>query len=139
MCEDFIKYDDCDHCPYRLCFRCSICGDAFCCSYCGDECCWCIYVYTPCTCGTCSICREFGGKYGFGRVTNSGDRPTVGDALAILRHLVGLPSPIDTDPHALAASTILTRWGERPMINDALIILQFLIGIKSPLDRHYSV
>jgi hypothetical protein len=81
---------------------------------------------------------NMGGEYGFGRVLNNGDIPTLQDALVILRHLVGLPTPIATDNAAKAAAAITNPTTGEIVIQDALVILRFLVNLPSPrLDAIY--
>jgi serine/threonine protein kinase len=89
-------------------------------------------------CSDCSDCRKIGGVYGFGRVTDSGEKPGIQDALEILNHVVGLPSIIDGNPDALAAAKITAPLSnDPPEIADALAILTFAVGLDSPLDEWY--
>jgi hypothetical protein len=74
-----------------------------------------------------------GGRYGFGRVTNSGELPTVQDALQILRFLVGLSNAIEDDPDARLAANITNPGMNRPSVQDALQILRFLVKLPSPV------
>ncbi|MCL1832635.1 MAG: hypothetical protein FWG45_06995, partial [Oscillospiraceae bacterium] len=86
-------------------------------------------------CRNCPDCGYLGGKYGFGRVTNSGTVPQMADALAILRFLVKLSSPITSDLNARAAANITAPGNGDPKMADALAILRFLVKLSSPLDR----
>jgi hypothetical protein len=89
-------------------------------------------------CKNCSDCGLHGGKFGFGRVTNTGEQPTVQDALAVLRFIVGLPSPITENADARAAANITTPGSGDPSVQDALAILRFLVNLSSPgLDEVY--
>jgi Leucine-rich repeat (LRR) protein len=90
----------------------------------------------PCDCRNCGDCGFLGGRFGFGRVTNNThtDRPTVADALAILRYLIGLPSVIDDCDDARAAANITTPGLGDPVVNDALQVLRSLVGLNSLLD-----
>jgi endoglucanase len=92
-------------------------------------------------CNSCDSCGFNGGLFGFGRVTNdtSADTPVIGDALAILRYVIGLPSPIVANANARAAAIIIEPDTDRtsPEIGDALTILRFVIGLPSELDEFY--
>jgi hypothetical protein len=96
---------------------------------CSNECC--IFCNN---CKNCPDCGFHGGRFGFGRVTNANTTPAVGDALAILRFLVGLSNPIDTCNDARAAANIITPGLGDPVIGDALAILRHIIGLPSALD-----
>ena len=77
--------------------------------------------------------------YGFGRITNSAAyTPQMADALAILRFLVKLSSPITGDPNARVAANITAPGNGDPKMADALAILRFLVKLSSPLDAHYK-
>jgi hypothetical protein len=93
----------------------------------------------PCFNCTLESCGFLGGRYMFGRVTNSSIQPEIGDALAILRFVIGLSSPITTDADAHAAA-IIANPGTRnnPDLEDALAILRFVIGLSSPLDDFWD-
>jgi hypothetical protein len=58
----------------------------------------------------------------------------VGDALAILRYLVGLSSPIATNSESRAAANITTPGLGEPTVKDALAILRYCVGLPSALD-----
>ncbi|MCL1831840.1 MAG: hypothetical protein FWG45_02880 [Oscillospiraceae bacterium] len=88
-------------------------------------------------CLNCDGCGYQGGIYGFGRVTDSGDVPQMADALAILRFVVKLSSPLDTDINAVAAASI-TSPGNTPQMADALAVLRFMVKLSSPLDKYYK-
>jgi hypothetical protein len=95
------------------------------------------YSVPPCNCYNCSDCDYLGGRFGFGRVTNShlSNRPVVQDAVAILRYIVGLSSPIaDCDDARAAANITVPGLGE-PIVQDAIAILRFLVGLPSILDN----
>jgi hypothetical protein len=92
--------------------------------FCNHECC-----NPPCDCLSCTECGYRGGRFGFGRV-NGGEHVTVQDALAILRFIVGLPSPIDTCADARAAAMITNPLANRPSLQDALAILRHLVDSK---------
>ncbi|MCL1831844.1 MAG: leucine-rich repeat domain-containing protein [Oscillospiraceae bacterium] len=84
-------------------------------------------------CNSCEICGFHGGRYGFGRVTNgTSANPAMADALAILRFLVKLSSPIDSDPNALAAACITNPGAQAPAMADALQVLRFLVKLSAP-------
>jgi len=87
---------------------------------------------TPCPCRDCVICGQRGGAFGLGRVTNTGKTPEVADALAILRYVVGLSSPLSDSPSARSAARIVSTSGN-PEVADALAILRFVVGLSSPL------
>jgi len=88
----------------------------------------------PCDCLNCVDCGFFGGRFGFGRVTNSGTLPDISDALAILRYLVSLPNAISVCDDARAAAIITAAGsGSSPGIADALAILRFLVNLPSPV------
>jgi hypothetical protein len=118
---------------------CDTCGNYPCeclCEDCGEQLCVC------CDCRNCNSCGFLGGRFGFGRVTAGGntpnDRPTVTDALAILRHLVRLSSPIQTCADSRAAANITNPGSGNPTVQDALQILRFLVRLSSPrLDEVY--
>jgi hypothetical protein len=61
----------------------------------------------------------------------------IGDALAILRYLVGLSSPLDAGRGSRAwyAALITNPNAERPQIGDALAILRKLVNLPSVLDN----
>ena len=96
----------------------------------------------PCKCGHCETCGFDplkGGKYGFGRVTNSNSSaPAMADALAILRYVVKLSSPIDTDAQARAAACITRPESGEPAMADALAVLRFIVYLSNPLDEYYT-
>jgi hypothetical protein len=96
------------------------------------------HMYTPCECLNCADCGYFGGRFGFGRVTNSGNSPEVGDALAILRYVVGLHSPISDCVNARAAANITNPGLGSPTVRDALQILRSLVGLPSVLDTELA-
>jgi hypothetical protein len=86
-------------------------------------------------CQNCTFCGHNGGRFGFGRVTNTGPLgtpPTVTDALAILRYLVGLSSQISDCTDARAAANIVNPQSDEPNIVDGLQILRYLVGLSSP-------
>ena len=85
-----------------------------------------------CDCKNCEDCGFLGGQYGFGRVTG-GEEISIADALAVLRHLVGLPNPIDDNENSRAAAAITSPGGEIT-IADALAILRYLVGLPSPIS-----
>jgi hypothetical protein len=72
-----------------------------------------------------------------GNVFGNGNRPSVNDALQILRSLVRLSNVIDNNAIALNAANI-TRQGQsgvnRATVNDALQILRNLVRLSSSLD-----
>jgi len=68
-----------------------------------------------------------------GDVTDTGEI-IIADALAILRYLVGLPSPIADCNNARIASLITDPTANSPTIADALAILRHLVGLPSELD-----
>ncbi|MCL1832274.1 MAG: hypothetical protein FWG45_05110 [Oscillospiraceae bacterium] len=106
------------------------------------ECSGCSYTPPPNDCDVvvdpCKNCDDCGGvkggRRGFGRITGNSEKPQLGDALAILRLLVGLSSPIRSDYDALAASTITNPGTDKPTMSDALAILRFVVGLSTPLD-----
>jgi hypothetical protein len=57
---------------------------------------------------------------------------SVGDALAILRYTVGLPSILNTCPDAYQAALIVSE--DTPGVRDALQILRSVVGLPSVLD-----
>jgi hypothetical protein len=59
-----------------------------------------------CECLNCIDCGFYGGKFGFGRVTNNVEGIVIQDALAILRELVGLSSVVADCENARAAAAI---------------------------------
>jgi hypothetical protein len=91
-----------------------------------------------CECNNCSDCGFEGGKFGFGRLRGTGnDKPEVGDALQILRNLVGLSSVLDdSNPdleHVINAGNI-TRPEEdidKLQVGDALQVLRFLVNLST--------
>ncbi|MCL2754462.1 MAG: metallophosphoesterase family protein [Oscillospiraceae bacterium] len=93
-----------------------------------------------CDCLNCVDCDFLGGRYGFGRVTNTAAIPGVADALSIMRFIIGLESGIKTDNDARAAANITSpgSGSPDPTLNDALAILRYIIGLDSPLDAHYT-
>jgi hypothetical protein len=78
-----------------------------------------------------------GGAFGFGNVTG-GSEPAVRDALAILRYVVGLDSPIAACDKARAAANITTPGLGRPSAIDALQILRQVVGLPSRLGWYES-
>ncbi|MCL1831742.1 MAG: hypothetical protein FWG45_02375 [Oscillospiraceae bacterium] len=76
---------------------------------------------------------ERGGAFGLGRVTDSSPEPSIADALAILRYLVGLSNPITQCEDARAAALITNTNSPNPTIQDALAILRFVVGLSSPV------
>jgi hypothetical protein len=56
----------------------------------------------------------------------------VGDALAILRYLVGRPNPISNSEGSFQAALIVST--EKPAVQDALQILRHLAGLPSVFD-----
>ena len=64
--------------------------------------------------------------------------PSMGDALQILRSVVGLSNSIDGNAIALAASNITEHDGDKPKMADALAILRFIVNLNGPLDKHYK-
>gem|GEM_PF-7052033 len=137
ICEN-CGYYSCD-CASALEPNCEACGKYPCvcyglepnCKDCGKN---------PCVCKPLdpNINYTVGGKYGFGRVTNgSSDAPQMADALAILRFLVKLSSPIGTDANSRAAANITNPGAGDPKMADALALLRFLVKLSSPLDPYY--
>jgi hypothetical protein len=98
---------------------------------CGD-CAECEFV---CKCNNCDSCGFRGGRYGLGRV-HGGARPTIHDALAILRFIVGLPSGLDGCDDARIAANITHPSPEPqdPVLADALQILRKLVGLLNRID-----
>jgi hypothetical protein len=113
------------------CGNCEVCGfcECGCCEHCGDcgVCCDC----DPCN--NCESCGYLGGKFGFGRVTDSGE-PSVHDALAILRYISGFSSPIADCLNARAAASITNPATGKPTEQDALQILRFVAGLPNMID-----
>jgi hypothetical protein len=66
-----------------------------------------------------------------GDVDNNGEIQ-VQDAIAILRHMVGLPSQIEEGNRAWQAAII--TGGSAPQVQDAIAILRRLVGLPSALD-----
>jgi uncharacterized protein YkwD len=94
-------------------------------------------------CGDCMSCPDCGfrgGRYGFGRVTDTGERPELRDALQILRYLVNLSNIIDRDLDldSFLAAMITNPQGGIILIADALQILRFLVRLPNMLDEHYT-
>ena len=90
-------------------------------------------------CNNCPDCGFLGGRFGFGRVTDSGKIPAICDALEILRFIIGLDNAVSKTPDARAAAIICDK-GTRdsPIVADALAVLRFIIGLDSPLlDKTY--
>jgi V8-like Glu-specific endopeptidase len=132
--------EDCDLCYHgHTAEATATCTTPQVCTVCSDEiappnpCGDCIDCDFACNCLTCDNCGFFGGKFGFGRVTNTGGSPAITDALAILRYLVGLSSPIATCNNARAAANITNHGLGSPVITDALAILRFLVELESPV------
>jgi hypothetical protein len=72
------------------------------------------------------VCEKFRGRlYG-------GEEYSIGDALAILRYTVGLPSILNICPDAYAAALIVSE--DTPGVRDALQILRSVVGLSSVLD-----
>jgi hypothetical protein len=88
-----------------------------------------------CECNNCDHCGFIGGRFGFGRVTDHDEIPGLRDALAILRFLVNLSSPIAEcdDAHAAAMITNPGGVGGAPLLRDALAVLRFTVGLESPV------
>jgi murein DD-endopeptidase MepM/ murein hydrolase activator NlpD len=88
-----------------------------------------------CDCLNCIRCGWHGGRFGFGHVLGN---EVIGtdDAVAIMRHIVGLPSPIADCDDARAAA-ILTDVGRRsaPTVNDAIAIMRYLAGESSEINH----
>jgi Leucine-rich repeat (LRR) protein len=100
-----------------------------------DSCCtlWTVCIHRP------HLYNAFGP--GSGNVLNrarNGQQPDVQDALAILRFVVGLPSPISVCNHARAAANITSPLLSNPTLNDAVAILRFAIGLPGRLDRFWT-
>ncbi|MCL1881737.1 MAG: hypothetical protein FWF76_06120 [Oscillospiraceae bacterium] len=89
-------------------------------------------ITSQCECKNCNRCGFLGGEYGFGHVTG-GRNITIADALAILRYLVDLSSPIDDSDNSRAAAAI-TNPGGNITIADALAILRYLVDLPSTLN-----
>jgi hypothetical protein len=128
---------DCN--PPCTCGTCAACNPG--CNNCGT-CAVCKPDVTVCTCTNWGTCTNHGGRFGFGNVTG-GTRPSVTDALQILRTIVRLPSVLNggvplpggaTPADALAAANI-TRAGQpgidRPQVSDALQILRFIVRLST--------
>ncbi|MCL1832332.1 MAG: hypothetical protein FWG45_05405, partial [Oscillospiraceae bacterium] len=88
-----------------------------------------------CACRNCENCGFLGGAYGFGRVTNKSAKPQIEDALAILRYLVKLSSPIDNNVNARAAACITNPGSNEPKMADALAILRKIVKLSSELEK----
>ena len=88
-----------------------------------------------CTCRSCPDCGFHGGRFGFGRVTNTGDIPQIDDALTILRYLLGLSSPIRDCNDARAAANIVNPGFGEPQVADALQLLRKIIGLPNMIDN----
>jgi hypothetical protein len=115
-------------CEDEDCGECWLCFDyEWPCYFCGEQDCTC------CECRSCTECGFLGGEYGYGRVLNNGDVPALQDALVVLRHLVGLPTPIATDDAARAAAAITNPTTGEIVMQDALAILRFAVGLASPV------
>jgi hypothetical protein len=85
-------------------------------------------------CRNCDDCGYLGGTFGFGRVTDNENGIVIQDALAILRYLVNLSSPIDNCADARAAANIMTPGSGEIVIQDALQILRYLVGLPNRID-----
>jgi hypothetical protein len=97
------------------------------------EYCTCDGCCPPCECHNCEDCGYRGGVFGFGRVLG-GSRPSMQDALAILRYVVGLPSPITDFPNARIAANITNPGLGSPTVRDALAILRYIVGLPNEID-----
>jgi hypothetical protein len=95
-----------------------------------------------CECNNCADCGFNGGKFGIGRVQGNPGNPEIGDALQILRAVIGLSSVFDATSEiradALIAAnitqrgTVITPTGVE--IGDALQILRFVIDLSTQDD-----
>jgi uncharacterized protein YkwD len=76
-----------------------------------------------------------------GDVTGSGERD-VKDAIQILRHLLELPSVLDsgagTDTWSAALVTIESRLANRPRVQDAIEILRSMLDLYSVFRTHHG-
>jgi hypothetical protein len=97
-CSDCGLCGECDVCdpPVVGCGDCGDCSDCNptpeVCDICENDPCDCPEV---CDCLNCPDCGYLGGRFGFGNVTNNPTGLVVQDAIAILRHLLELPSALD--------------------------------------------
>jgi V8-like Glu-specific endopeptidase len=76
-------------------------------------------------------------KFDRGDVNGNGEID-IGDALAILRFIIGLPSELDDNPFAVQAALITQESLDdgKPSMADALAILRYVIGLPSELDEN---
>ncbi|MCL1832357.1 MAG: Ig-like domain-containing protein [Oscillospiraceae bacterium] len=132
-CATPVICGNCDKCDYtppqpHECDCCEICG------YCGEDDCEICNPPPPCDCNNCDVCGFKGGKYGLGNVTGS-DAPSMADALAVLRYLVKLSSPIHDDENAYIAARIVSpENGGDPIMADALQILRKIVKLLNKID-----
>jgi hypothetical protein len=86
----------------------------------------------------CKCYYNGGGGFGFGRVTDRHDEPHVEDAIAVLRFLVGLSSPIADCDNARMAANIIRPGRGNPSARDATEILRYIVGLPNRLDAFYA-